>query len=118
MMMKMMTAPVRKRGTNGRLAIGVAANKRPESHDGTQPFPRHDRRTIYFAGLPAGTTHKDLVRVLRGGRILDIYLRKDRSAAVSFVEGAQEFLKYAKRRDIYIHQKRVSQSAIAAIGPG
>ena len=86
------------------------ANKFSESHGGSQAFPRHEKRTLYFAGLPVGTTHKDLVKVLRGGRILDIYFRKDRSAAVSFVEGAQEFLKYAKRHDIYIHQKRVSRN--------
>jgi hypothetical protein len=42
--------------------------------------------------------------------LLDIYLRSaERTASVSFVDGsaAQEFLNHAKRRDIYIHGKRV-----------
>lgn len=71
------------------------------------PFPRNDKRSLYFANLPEGTTHKDIVDVVRGGRLLDIYLRKDRCATVSFVEGAQEFFIYARKRDIYIRQKRV-----------
>lgn len=77
------------------------------------PFPRHDKRSLFFANLPEGTTHKDIVDVVRGGRVLDIYLRKDRSATVSFVEGAQEFLTYARKRDIYIRQKRVSNDRSA-----
>jgi hypothetical protein len=54
------------------------------------------------------TTHKDLAGIIRGGRLLDIHLRNDRSATVSFVEGAADFLTYAKRNDIYLHTKRVS----------
>ena len=56
-------------------------------------------------------THKDIVGIVRGGAVLDIYLRtNDRSASISFVEGvaAQAFMNYAKRNDIYIHGKRVS----------
>jgi hypothetical protein len=68
----------------------------------------HDRRTILITNVSDRTTHKDLVEVIRGGRVLDIFLRGDRSATVSFVEGAQEFLAYAKRNDIYMHMKRVS----------
>lgn len=70
------------------------------------PFPR-DQRTILFTNLSDRTTHQDLVNIIRGGRLLDIYIRNDRSATVSFVEGAQEFLAYAKRNDFYIHAKRV-----------
>jgi hypothetical protein len=113
-----MTTLVRNRGKKWPAERRHPANKRLESHGGSQAFSRHEKRTLYFAGLPAGTTHKDLVKVLRGGRILDIYLRKDRSATVSFIEGAQEFLKYAKRHDIYIHQKRVHHSAIIIFRPG
>ena len=55
----------------------------------------------------------DIVRFLRGGTILDIYLRtNDRSASISFVEGtaAQQFIAHAKKNDVYIHGKRVSRS--------
>ena len=56
-------------------------------------------------------THKDIVSIVRGGTVLDIYLRtNDRSVSVSFVEGsaAQAFMSHAKRNDIYLHGKRVS----------
>ena len=71
------------------------------------PFPQDDQRTILFTNLSDRTTHQDLVKIIRGGRLLDIYIRNDRSATVSFVEGAREFLAYAKRNDFYIHAKRV-----------
>jgi hypothetical protein len=71
--------------------------------------PTHDQRTVLITNLSEHTTHKDLVGIIRGGRLLDIFLRNDRSATVSFVEGAHEFLAYAKRNDIYLHTKRVSK---------
>lgn len=47
---------------------------------------------------------------------MDIFLRHDRSATISFVEGASEFLAYAKRNDIYLHMKRVSCSLLVFFG--
>lgn len=73
-----------------------------------QRVPTHDQRTVLINNLSDRATHKDLVGIIRGGRLLDIFLRNDRSATISFVEGAQEFLAYAKRNDIYLHTKRVS----------
>jgi hypothetical protein len=67
-----------------------------------------DRRTLLVTNLSDRTTHKDLAAVVRGGRLLEIYIRNDRSATISFVEGAAEFLAYVKRNDIYLHTKRVS----------
>ncbi|OCK83349.1 hypothetical protein K432DRAFT_379589 [Lepidopterella palustris CBS 459.81] len=71
------------------------------------PFPKNDQRTLIFSNLSDRITHKDLVEIIRGGRLLDIYMRNDRSATVSFVEGAREFLAYAKRNDFYLHSKRI-----------
>lgn len=68
----------------------------------------HNQRTVLIANLSEQTTHKDIADIIRGGRLLDIFLRNDRTATVSFVEGAAEFLLYAKRNDIYMHTKRVS----------
>lgn len=76
-----------------------------------QHYGRNEQRTIVIKNLSDRTTHKDLADVLRGGALLDIYLRShDRTASVSFLEGAaaQDFVNYAKRNDIYIHGKRVS----------
>lgn len=75
-----------------------------------QAVPVHDQRTVFIANLSDRTTHKDLASIVRGGRLLDIFLRNDRTATVSFVEGATDFLAYAKRTDVYLHTKRVSTS--------
>ncbi|KAF2853004.1 carbon-nitrogen hydrolase [Plenodomus tracheiphilus IPT5] len=78
-----------------------------ESGPHTRHLPVHDQRTVLITNLPERTTHKDLADIVRGGRLLDIFLRNDRSATISFVEGAAEFLAYAKRTDIYLHTKRL-----------
>ncbi|MCJ1281273.1 hypothetical protein MMC26_000591 [Xylographa opegraphella] len=78
-----------------------------------QHFARNEQRTILIKNLSDRVTHKDIADVVRGGAVLDIYLRSmDRSASVSFVEGAaaQAFMSYAKRNDIYIHGKRAELS--------
>ena len=76
-----------------------------------QFYARNEQRTLLIKNLSDRATHKDIVDVVRGGALLDVYLRaNDKSASVSFVEGAaaQAFLAHAKRNDIYIHGKRVS----------
>ena len=78
-----------------------------QSYNSKAPFPRDDQRTVFLSNLPEGTTHKDIVNVVRGGRLLDVYLRYDKSATVSFVEGAQDFMNHVKRNDLYIQSKRV-----------
>lgn len=78
------------------------------THPSPGPRPPHNgQRTILFTNLAENTTHKELTEAIRGGRLLDVYLRNDKSATVSFVEGAADFMAYAKRNDIYIHTKRV-----------
>ena len=71
-------------------------------------IPVHDQRTLLISNLSERTTHKDVASIIRGGRLVDIFLRNDRTAAISFIEGATEFLAYAKRNDIYLNMKRVS----------
>jgi hypothetical protein len=88
-------------------SIDSAAKDNGDQEHG-QRVALHDQRTVLISNLSEQTTHKDLADVIRGGRLLDIFLRNDRTATVSFVEGAAEFLLYAKRNDIYVHSKRVS----------
>jgi hypothetical protein len=78
-----------------------------EQGDPTPRIPLHDQRTVLITNLPDRTTHKDLAGIVRGGRLLDIFLRNDKSATISFVKGAAEFLAHTKRNDIYLHMKRV-----------
>lgn len=75
-----------------------------------QQFDKFAKRTILLSNLPDGTTHAEITEVVRGGMLLDIYLRaNDRNASVSFLEesAAQEFFRYVKRHDLYIRGKRV-----------
>ena len=77
---------------------------------GRKQFAKVEKRTIFAKNLSHRATHKDIVNFVRGGLVLDVYLRShERSASISFVEGsaAQEFLNYVKRNDIYVHGKRV-----------
>lgn len=81
------------------------------SGPGKPYYERNEQRTIVAKNLHERTTHKDITEILRGGTVLDIYLRtNDRTASISFVEGrhAQNFMNYVKRNDIYVHGKRVS----------
>ena len=74
-------------------------------------YETKEQRTIFMKGLSDRTTHADIVNVVKGGALLDVFLRpRDRMASVSFVEpsAAQAFLNYAKRNDIYLNGKRVS----------
>jgi len=72
-----------------------------------QRGPRQDH-TLLFSSLPAGVTLKDITNVIRGGRLIHLWLRSaQRSAAISFAEGASDFLAFTKRNDIYIGTKRV-----------
>ncbi|PQE22308.1 hypothetical protein CJF32_00004706 [Rutstroemia sp. NJR-2017a WRK4] len=75
--------------------------------------PKYDnvsQRTVQLVNLPEGVTHLDVVEAVRGGMLLDIYLRShDHTASVSFLEQAhaQEFFRYVKRNDLYIRGRRV-----------
>ena len=82
----------------------------PEPRNEKQQYARAEQRTLVLKNLSERVTHKNIVDIIRGGALLDIYLRaNERTASVSFVEGtaAQNFMNYAKRNDIYIHGKRV-----------
>ncbi|KAL2044630.1 hypothetical protein ABVK25_012300 [Lepraria finkii] len=70
----------------------------------------HEARSIVIRGLSQHTTLADVTKVIRGGMVLNMYLRpRDRTAHVTFVDpiAAQKFIIYSKRSDIYIKGKRV-----------
>lgn len=77
----------------------------------TRPqYDKFAKRTLLLSNLPEGVTHADVVDAVRGGMLLDIFLRAhDRAASVSFLEEphAQEFYRHVKRHDLYIRDKRV-----------
>ncbi|KAI6830943.1 hypothetical protein KC340_g12055 [Hortaea werneckii] len=69
--------------------------------------PSNERRTLYFSGFSDRTTYKDFVSVIKGGQLLSINLRPERSGTVTFLDGAEAFLAWSRRHDIYLHSKRV-----------
>ncbi|KAK2014700.1 hypothetical protein LZ32DRAFT_603098 [Colletotrichum eremochloae] len=83
----------------------------PDSRLSVRPqLERMTTRTIIMSNLAEGTTHADVTDVVRGGQLLDIFLRThDRSAQVSFLHGsdARAFLEHTRRHDLYIRHKRV-----------
>ncbi|KAL2018919.1 hypothetical protein VTK56DRAFT_10286 [Thermocarpiscus australiensis] len=73
-------------------------------------FERQCTRTIYLGNLAEGTTHADITNAVRGGMLLDVFLRShDRSATVSFLHSAdaRRFYDHVRRHDLYIKNKRV-----------
>jgi hypothetical protein len=81
-------------------------------------YDKFSQRTVLLVNLPEGVTHLEVVEAVRGGMLLDIYLRAhDRTASVSFLEQAhaQEFFRYVKRNDLYIRGRRVSGLEISTL---
>ncbi|PGH16652.1 hypothetical protein AJ80_05154 [Polytolypa hystricis UAMH7299] len=89
----------------------------PPTNAQSRPERQHtnctENRTLVFRGIPDRTTHRDIVSVIRGGALIDVFLRsRERMASISFAEGkaAQEFLAYAKRNNIYVLDKLIDVS--------
>ena len=62
--------------------------------------------TLFFAGLSERTTYKDIVSIIKGGKVISSVLRNN-GALVTLATGAAEFLAWSKRNDIYLQGKRV-----------
>ncbi|KAK3357209.1 hypothetical protein B0T25DRAFT_566516 [Lasiosphaeria hispida] len=74
-----------------------------------QQFDRQCTRTVQLSNLPEGCTHADITKVVRGGMLLDIFLRThERSATVSFLHAveARRFFDHVRKHDLYIKNKR------------
>lgn len=67
--------------------------------------------TVQLGRLPEDVTYKEITNIVRGGRLVEVYLRlHDRAADVTFADEVEAagFLSYARRNDIYVRTKRVS----------
>lgn len=82
------------------------------SSESVASFPGQTlRRTLLLRELPGQVTYQDIVKVLRGGCVLSIFLRqRDRIARVTFTDdlAAREFLQHARKDGVYIKGMRVS----------
>ncbi|KAI1327822.1 hypothetical protein F5Y16DRAFT_370390 [Xylariaceae sp. FL0255] len=82
-----------------------------QPHNARPPiYPRICNRTIALCGLPKGTTYEDVTSVVRGGLLVDIFVRyAEHMALVSFLreEDAVRFYEYVRKNDLYVKHKRV-----------
>ncbi len=75
-------------------------------------FERQCARTIQLSNLAEGVTHADITGAVRGGLLLDVFLRShERSATISFLNSAdaKKFYDHVRRHDLYIRNKRVGK---------
>lgn len=89
---------------------GGSGNNDSQTRVKRPQFEKYAKRTVFLINLPEGVTHAEVVDVVRGGMLLDIYVRpNDRIASVSFLEeaDAEVFYRHVKRHDLYIRGKRV-----------
>ncbi|PHH79513.1 hypothetical protein CDD82_2334 [Ophiocordyceps australis] len=71
---------------------------------------RKAMRTLIFFNLPDGTTHADITETLRGGLLLDIYIKnRDNTAVVSFLHGAdaRAFFDHVRHTGLHVKRQRV-----------
>ncbi|CAI6085337.1 unnamed protein product, partial [Clonostachys chloroleuca] len=93
----------------------ASTGSRAESHpiNSKRRAPREGNRTIGLSNLAEGTTHLDVANMIRGGQVLDIYLRyRENTASVSFMHGAdaKAYMNHVRQHDLYIKQKRIDVS--------
>ncbi|KAF4974873.1 hypothetical protein FZEAL_8274 [Fusarium zealandicum] len=84
-------------------------DKTPEL-SGQRRIERNAQRSIQLLDLVAGATYSDISAAVRGGQLLEIYLRpKEDAATISFVheEDAAGFLDYSREHDLYIKNRKV-----------
>ncbi|TVY64262.1 Negative regulator of differentiation [Lachnellula suecica] len=89
---------------------GESGNNDSQTKNQRQQYDKFAKRTVLLSNLHETTTHQDIVDAVRGGMLLDVYLRiHDRTANVSFLEESQahDFFRHVKRHDLYIRGKRV-----------
>lgn len=67
-------------------------------------------RSLLLSNLAEGTSHADITSAVRGGQLLEVFMRpQGKYANVSFVhaQDAGAFYEYVRRHGLYISQKRV-----------
>ncbi|KAI1640221.1 hypothetical protein F4809DRAFT_591962 [Biscogniauxia mediterranea] len=82
----------------------------PSGNASRPHYARMCRRTVTLSGLPDNVTHWDITSVVRGGPILEIFVRaSEHLAHVSFLleDDAVRFCDHARKNDIYIKNKRI-----------
>lgn len=75
---------------------------------------RFGSRSITLKGIPASATLADVFSVIKGGAVLDLFLRSHaQSAHISFVDpvAAENFIDYVGKNNVRVNGNRVSLTA-------
>ncbi|OKL57089.1 hypothetical protein UA08_07570 [Talaromyces atroroseus] len=86
-----------------------SSSEEGEEEEQKAPDAEPEQRTLEIRNLPDRTTHLDLTNAIRGGALLEIYLRYiDNSARVTFADpaAAQQFLERARRVGFVVGNRR------------
>lgn len=73
-------------------------------------------RTLFFTRLPEKATYASFLEVVRGGAVVDAWMKpSDRCASVSFLQpqSAEAFYRYAKKNDLYVDGRRVGHPRLS-----
>lgn len=84
-----------------------------ESLQSSEPADISNDRSVVLEGLPKSASLLDVTKVIRGGMVLNLFLRRQHGTAhVAFVEpeAAERFIIYAKKNEIVIKGKAVKVS--------
>lgn len=83
--------------------------KNPQEQGQNPRMQKNGQRSILLGNLAESTTYADIIAAVKGGMLLDLNMKADRSCAVSFLHenDARAFYGYVKRNDLYIRGKRV-----------
>lgn len=90
------------------VGVGQAYNEQAPARP---HYERQCARSILLANLAENVIHGDITAAVRGGIMLDIFLRPhERAATVSFLQAAdaRAFFDHVRKHDLYIKNKRVS----------
>jgi len=97
-------------GKNAPLYSSPSADKSGSGTFSQVQDSNKSRRTLFFSNLPKDATYSDLVAVVRGGALVDVWMKdSDRCASVSFIDSADAdaYLRYAKKNEIFIGGWRI-----------
>lgn len=73
----------------------------------------HRGRSVLLRGIPKSASLRDVCKIVRGGMILNLFLRPHQNTAhVSFVnpQAAEDFLLHADRTDLYVKGRKIMAS--------
>jgi hypothetical protein len=95
----------------------IIHGKHPSHHAAPEGDKNLEMKTLRVSGLSGQTTLKDVLSILRSGRVSEAYIREeDHTAVITLLEGAQVFLDHTKRHGLILNGKKVIRPCIR-IGP-